>query len=153
MPLELSQMLEEDIDAFGVLDEIAMAEWTFARLMDTSGRPRREFAAEWARNDWGKDEKAHWLKINDTETGEMVAMAMWRMPIQNDTIDGAEPERPADAEGSIQSKAVSDAERQQKQFWLKVETMKKDFFSKFIGSKPHACELAILPSVIELTSV
>lgn len=143
MPLKLSPMLWEDIDDFGLIDELAMKQWTFAQLMDTSGRPRREFAAEWARSDWGKDEKAHWLKVVDTDNGEMIAMAMWRLPVQNPLLGSRQSNGPADAEGEIETKAVSEAEARTKKFWAEVENLKKGFFQEFIGERVHACKSTI----------
>ena len=145
MPLKLSPMLWDDIDDFGLIDELAMEKWTFARLMDTSGRPRREFAAEWARSDWDKDEKAHWLKVVDTESGEMIAMAMWRLPVQNTWPGNRQAYEPADAETELEVKAVSDAEARTKKFWTEVERLKKGFFQDFVGDRVHACKAFLSP--------
>lgn len=139
MPLKLSPMLEEDIDAFGILDELSMEKWTFARLMDTSGRPRREFAAEWARKDWGKDDKAYWMKVTDTGTNEMIAMSMWRMPVEGYIRNNARPAALADADSTIRE-GMSDAKTLPRRFWEEVEEIKKDSFEEFVGSKVHACQ-------------
>lgn len=143
MSLKLSPMLEEDIDEFGVLDELVMQDWTFARLMDNSGRPRREFVSEWTRKDWGKDDKAHWLKVTDTETGEIVAISFWRLPIQNIQPATFKSEQAADAEGSIQQEAIPEADRRTKKFWAEVEETKKSFFEEFLGNRVHACKFSI----------
>ena len=137
-------MLWEDIDDFGLIDELAMEQWTFARLMDSSGRPRREFAAEWARSDWGKDEKAHWLKVVDTESGEMIAMAMWRLPVQNPMLGSRQSNEAADEEGEIEAKVVTEVEARTKKFWAEVEKLKIGFFQDFIGERVHACKTTLL---------
>lgn len=108
--------------------------------MDTSGRPRREFAAEWARKDWGKDDKAHWMKVNDTETSEMIGMSMWRMPVVSYVRNSARPAALADAESSIQKEGMSDADARSRRFWEEVEEIKHDSFEEFVGSKTHACQ-------------
>ena len=142
MPLQLSPLLWEDIDAFGVLDEAAMENWTFARLMDTSGRPRREFAAEWTRKDWDKDDKAHWLKVTDTETDELVAVALWRLPLQNEVAERAHPNVAVAVEEtqSKQQEELTDAEARTRKFWAETEKIKKDFAERFVGSRVHSCE-------------
>lgn len=140
MSLKLSPMLEEDLDAFGILDELAMQDLTFAQLMNNSKRPRREWVAEWARKDWGKDEKAHWLKVTDTETGEMIAASFWRMPVHMEEPHSTRPETSADAEGSLQKEGISDAESRTKKFWKEVEQIKKQLHEEFIGSRTHACQ-------------
>jgi hypothetical protein len=139
MPLQLSMMAYEDIDAFGVLDELAMKDWTFAQLMDSSGRQRREFVAEWARSIWNEDDKRYWVKVTDTETDEMIAMSMWRMPVLLESQDLEELDKPADAEDSIEQEAVQDAAARTKEFWNNVESIKKGFFREFLGARPHAC--------------
>ena len=140
MPLKLSPLLYEDIDAFGVLDEAAMENWTFARLMDTSGRPRREFAAEWARKDWDKDDKAHWLKVTDSETEEMAAVALWRLPLQNEVAERSHPDIAAAMKSNPPQEEITDAEARNRKFWAEAEKLKKDFAEQFIGSRVHACK-------------
>jgi hypothetical protein len=147
-------MLWEDIDAFGILDEAAMENWTFARLMDTSGRPRREFAAEWTRKDWDKDDKAHWLKVTDTETNELVAVALWRLPLQNEVAERSHPDVVAAMEdnGRKQQEELTDAEARTRKFWTETEKIKKDFAEQFIGSRPHACKSIAVTSSISQAS-
>ena len=140
MPLQLSPMLYEDIDAFGILDELAMKDWTFAQLMDCSRRQRREFVAEWARSIWNEDDKRYWVKVTDTDTGKMIAMSMWRISVQLEVQDFEDMDKPVDAEGSIEKEAIEDAEARTKKFWENVESIKKGFFREFLSTRPHACQ-------------
>ena len=147
MPLQLSPLLWDDIDAFGILDEAAIKNWTFARLMDTSGRPRREFAAEWTRKDWGKDDKAHWLKVTDSDTNELVAVALWRLPLQNEVAERGHPDVVAAMESNPPQEELTAQDMRTREFWTKTEKIKKDFAEQFIGSRVHACKSTVHQSV------
>ena len=151
MSLKLSPMQESDIDDFGLLDEEASKTWPFAQLMDTSGRPRREFAAEWARKDWGKDDKAYWLQVRDVPSeesagaGDMVAMALWRMPLKNDRPEDSLTSGPRVTSGNGVGSAedpnagIKYADAKMKAFWTTVEGIKKEAMEKVVGTQTHAC--------------
>ncbi|KAK3720441.1 hypothetical protein LTR37_003854 [Vermiconidia calcicola] len=140
MPLVLSRMLEEDIPAFAVMDEECMQGWGFARAMQhlNPDQPRREFIEEWTREDWGKDESQHWLKVSDTETNELIAVALWRFPIEG-LEPHIEPPPSGKAEGSEskteetkkQAPSVPDLFTVSRREWKILET-------EFIGDKPYA---------------
>ena len=102
-------------------------------------RPRREFAAEWTRKDWGKDPNQHWLKVTEAETGDMAAAALWTFHPEKQKSKEVPP--PADIqieEAAIQE--VPESEKLQKSFYEELGRMSKEFKDEFIGTRPHACE-------------
>ncbi|KAI6814801.1 hypothetical protein KC332_g7191 [Hortaea werneckii] len=109
MTLELSFMEEDDIPAFAAVEAAAMAGWSVARAMDMAskgGEPRQQMVERWAREGLQNDSQQVWLKVTDTELGELVAAALWRFELA-DQKAGA-----AGAAGSVPAKRDATVELQ-----------------------------------------
>ncbi len=132
MALDIGPLLYTDIPAFGILDEAANANWLYARAQEVPGTPRRVFVEKWTKASWGKDPNEYWMKVTDTETGELCSVALWKIPMQGKRHDEeAEAHVPAaseDAEGKGDVNFFADAAER----WKKFE-------SKWIGDQQYAC--------------
>lgn len=139
MPLQLAYMEEKDIPEFAAVDAATAEGWAFVQAMDLSGQPRHVFAEQWARSVWGKSDMEHWLKVTDTESGEMVAMALWRLQLEEEM---PKEELPAPAETvAPETKGESNAvDPRTARFWADTARAGKAFQDEFIGTRPHACE-------------
>ena len=79
MPLTLSLLSDEDVHAFAVVDDAAMADWPYAQAMGLNlPGPRIQMVEDWVRQGLTTDSTQTYLKVEDDETGEMVAGALWR---------------------------------------------------------------------------
>ena len=79
MPLTLSLLSDEDVHAFAVVDDAAMADWPYAQAMGLNlPGPRLQMVEDWVRQGLTTDSTQTYLKVSDDETGGMVAGALWR---------------------------------------------------------------------------
>jgi GNAT superfamily N-acetyltransferase len=126
MPLQVSPLLESDIPAFCDLEVAAAANWLYARAMEPPGVPRRVFIEKWLRDSWGKDPLDTWMKVSDTDTGELVSCALWRIPCQR-----AEP---SESEGEQQE----ERKWEDLDFWAYQARRWSEFEKQFIGDQQYA---------------
>ncbi|KAI7227942.1 hypothetical protein KC343_g6259 [Hortaea werneckii] len=94
MPLELSFMEEDDVPAFAAVEAAAMAGWSVAKAMDMAsqgGEPRQQMVERWACEGLQNDSQQVWLKVIDTELGELVAAALWRFEMADERAGAASP--------------------------------------------------------------
>ena len=79
MPLTLSLLTDDDVHAFALVDDAAMADWPYARAMGLGlPGPRIQMVEDWVRQGLTTDSTQTYLQVKDDETGEMVAGALWR---------------------------------------------------------------------------
>ncbi|GAB1736836.1 hypothetical protein NU219Hw_g8864t1 [Hortaea werneckii] len=136
MTLELSFMEEDDIPAFAAVEAAAMADWSVARAMNTAsqgGEPRQEMVERWAREGLRNDSQQVWLKVTDTELGEVVAAALWRFELAAVRVDGASsvPARNAVVEPQGQTHPVPGVMTALGKIW-------EAFKSEFVGGQAFA---------------
>ncbi|KAI6814897.1 hypothetical protein KC340_g11489 [Hortaea werneckii] len=141
MPLELSFMEEDDIPAFAAVETAAMAGWSVARAMDMSsqgGEPRQEMVERWAREGFRNDSQQVWLKVIDTELGELVAAALWRFELADERAQDASlvPARDAAVEPPGQTHLVPEVMAAMGKIW-------EAFKHEFVGGQAFA-NLSIL---------
>ncbi|KAI7091312.1 hypothetical protein KC356_g804 [Hortaea werneckii] len=137
MTLELSFMEEDDIPAFAALEAAAMAGWSVARAMDMAsqgGEPRQQMVERWAREGLQNDSQQVWLKVTDTEPGELIAAALWRFE-RADENAGAADSVPAKQDATVelqsQTHPVPDVMAAMDKIW-------KAFKCEFVGGKALA---------------
>lgn len=112
MAFTISPLLYDDIPAFALADELANADWPFARAQEVPGIPRRIFVEEWTKKEWGKDPTLHWMKAANAETGEFAAAALWKFPDPPSHPHGGQGSSKADQEndeGNVDGAAVETA--------------------------------------------
>ncbi|KAI7365150.1 hypothetical protein KC354_g5109 [Hortaea werneckii] len=141
MPLELSFIEEDDIPAFAAVEAAAMAGWSVARAMDMAGQggePRQAMVERWAREGFRNDSQQVWLKVIDTELGELVAAALWRFELADERAGaaGSVSARDAAVELPGQTHPVPDVIATMGKIW-------EAFKSEFIGGQAFA-NLSIL---------
>ncbi|RMZ03598.1 hypothetical protein D0862_05583 [Hortaea werneckii] len=141
MALELSFMEEDDIPAFAAVEAAAMADWSVARAMNMAsqgGEPRQEMMERWAREGLRNDSQQVWLKVTDTELGEVVAAALWRFELADERADGASsvPARDAAVDPQGQKLPVPGVMTALGKIW-------EAFKSEFVGGQAFA-NLSIL---------
>ncbi|KAI7195661.1 hypothetical protein D0869_01503 [Hortaea werneckii] len=141
MALELSFMEEDDIPAFAAVEAAAMADWSVARAMDMTSQgcePRQAMVERWAREGFQNDSQQVWLKVTDTELGELVAAALWRFELADERAGAASsaPARNAAVEPQGQTYPVPEVMAAMSKIW---EAFKNDF----IGGQAFA-NLSIL---------
>ncbi|KAI6870689.1 hypothetical protein KC343_g7171 [Hortaea werneckii] len=103
MPLELSFMEEDDVPAFAAVEAAAMESWSVAKAMDMAsqgGEPRQQMVERWAREGFQNDSQQVWLKVTDTELGELVAAALWRFEVADERA-GAASSVPAERDAAV----------------------------------------------------
>lgn len=135
MPFQLAEILEEDCEAFAIVDEAASANWPLARAMEQGKDSRREMFSQWFKSIWGKDPTSKWMKVVDTETGEMVAGALWRFvldPTAKKQNAGSERDAADDAK-----KEAGDVEEIPPVF-IEMGRRWRAFEEDFIGDQPFA---------------
>lgn len=110
MPLELSFMEEEDIPEFADIDDAAMAGSRLAKAMENSDSARgsrKGLILEYVRKGFHADSRQAYLKVTDTDTGEMVAVALWRFVLEPEEKN---PEEAPAASEEVVEKAKEDPE-------------------------------------------
>ena len=134
-------MTIDDAEEYGALDEASMEGWPMADAMTLEvgrrGQTRQEMAAGFVRKAMdSKDPNKIWLKVTDTETGEMAAGAFWRFHPENEVKDlpsDALVEAPAELEGNQEPKHDGPS------LFAEMKANGNIFKEKFIGTKPHVC--------------
>ncbi|KAI7287494.1 hypothetical protein KC345_g558 [Hortaea werneckii] len=104
MPLELSFMDEDDIPAFAAVEAAAMQGWSVAKAMDMAsqgGETRQQMVERWACEGFQNDSQQVWLKVTDTELGELVAAALWRFELADERA-GAASSVPAKGDAAVE---------------------------------------------------
>ena len=141
MPFKIAPLEEKDIPEFAALDEEAVKGWPYAEAQQQGelNKSRREFAEEWTRKGWGKDEKAHWVKAIDAETGEIASVALWILPLQDEKPKQEIPAR-YQAEGKIKAKQAKVENSEQPNFFADMAKLWKVFSNEYIGTQQHAGE-------------
>lgn len=129
-------MEEKDIPDFCAVDEAAMAEWPFAQALQQPSFSRREIAEYWTRMGWCQNQTNHWLKVIDTETGEMAGAAWWQFHLQSEKPERAEEasQRDDKNEGEESGRRVPEFPK----LWMEAGRRWKAFKDEFIGDKQHA---------------
>ncbi|KAI7481862.1 hypothetical protein KC367_g2628 [Hortaea werneckii] len=137
MTLELSFMEEDDIPAFAAVEAATMAGWSVARAMDMAskgGEPRQQMVERWTREGFQNDSQQVWLKVTDTELGELIAAALWRFELADEKAGaaGAVPaKRDATVELQGQTRPVPDVIAAMDKIW-------EAFKCEFVGGRALA---------------
>ena len=139
MPLTLSLLSDADVHAFAVVDDAAMADWPYAQAMGLNlPGPRIQMVEDWVRQGLTTDSTQTYLKVEDDETGEMVAGALWRF---DDGVavkrrmgdeEEKEEEKKEEGEGAKKAKAFAKARME----------MWEEFRDGWFPEQPHASELS-----------
>ena len=133
MVLKLSFMEEKDIPAFAIVDEAAFEGSAFAQAMQAPGQRRRDMAEDFVRQGWNKHDDETWLKVTDTENGDFVAAALWKLHAAKETTTKDDEEA---------GKATEHPEELQKvaAFFAAKGVMWRRFEAEHIGTKPFLRE-------------
>ena len=132
MPLTLSLLADEDVHAFAVVDDAAMADWPYAQAMGLNlPGPRLQMVEDWVRQGLTTDSTQTYLQVSDDETGEMVAGALWRfddgVTVKRHSGSGATTEEEGD-EGAKKAAAFAKARME----------MWEEFKNGWFPAQPHA---------------
>lgn len=144
MRFDITPMQESDIPAFARMEVAASANWPFALVMEVPGKDRHVFVEEWARKSMREDTNVYWMKATDTDTGELVSVAVWRIPVSAGVGEREGKEDVVDAENTQRSEAqvVTAAEKEEgdgnTELFAVLGKMWKDFEEEFIGRQPYA---------------
>ena len=138
MTLTLSLLAEEDVHAFAVVDDAAMADWPYAKAMGLNlPGPRIQMVEDWVRQGLTTDSTQTYLKVSDDETGEMVAGALWRFEPLG---DGSNVKKHV---GSIGEEGIADedeAARMAAAFAKARMAMWEEFSSTYFPEQGYASE-------------
>jgi hypothetical protein len=134
MPLTLSLLTDDDVHAFAVVDDAAMADWPYAQAMGLNlPGPRLQMVEDWVRQGLTTDSTQTYLKVEDDETGEMVAGALWRFD------DGAAVKRRMGEEGE-EEKEEDEGAKKAKAFAKARMSMWVEFREGWFAGEAHASE-------------
>jgi hypothetical protein len=134
MPLTLSLLTDDDVHAFAVVDDAAMADWPYAQAMGLNlPGPRLQMVEDWVRQGLTTDSTQTYLKVEDDETGEMVAGALWRFD------DGAAVKRRMGEEGE-EEKEEDEGAKKAKAFAKARMSMWEEFREGWFAGEAHASE-------------
>lgn len=151
MPFVLSTLTPTDIPAFALADEAANKDWAFARAQETGGVPRRKFVEDWTRKSWGKDPTEKWMKVSDEATGEFVAAALWKFPLEEGDVRA-----PAKDAGTAQEAGEEKEEEgipgssTNVALFAEMRRQFDVFVAEHIGDQPYACTLQPKPQDTDL---
>jgi len=144
MTLTLSLLAEEDVHAFAVVDDAAMADWPYAQAMGLNlPGPRIQMVEDWVRQGLTTDSTQTYLKVSDDETGEMVAGALWRF---EPTGDGSTVKKHVGSTGKEAAAADGDDDegaRMAAAFAAKRMEMWEEFSSTWFPDQPYASESTV----------
>lgn len=138
MPLTLSLLTDEDVHAFAVVDDAAMADWPYARAMGLNlPGPRIQMVEDWVRQGLTTDSTQTYLKVEDDETGEMVAGALWRFD------DGKAVKKHVGAaeQGKKEGGEEDEGAKRAAAFAKARMAMWEEFREGWFPGQPHASEL------------
>jgi hypothetical protein len=135
MPLKLSLLSDEDVHAFAVVDDAAMADWPYAQAMGLNlPGPRLQMVEDWVRQGLTTDSTQTYLQVSDDETGEMVAGALWRFDdgkaVKRRMGDEEEKGKEEEDEGAKKAKAFAEARMK----------MWEEFRDGWFAGEAHASE-------------
>lgn len=147
MPLTLSLLSDEDVHAFAVVDDAAMADWPYAQAMGLNlPGPRLQMVEDWVRQGLTTDSTQTYLKVSDDETGEMVAGALWRFD------DGVAMKRRIGA-AHEEEKATDEAREEEDEGAKKAAAFAKarmgmweEFRDGWFPEQPHASKSSLSSS-------
>jgi hypothetical protein len=136
MPLKLSLLSDEDVHAFAVVDDAAMADWPYAQAMGLNlPGPRLQMVEDWVRQGLTTDSTQTYLQVSDDETGEMVAGALWRFD------DGeAVKRRMGEEDGKKEEEGGDEGAKKAKAFAEARMRMWEEFRDGWFAGEAHASE-------------
>lgn len=137
MSFHLAKVQQEDCTAFAIVDEAASVNWPLARAMEQGKASRREMFEHWFGSIFGKDPSLHWVKVVDSETGEMAAAALWRFP----AVESNDPKEEADAVDE-NTKWHKGEVGEIPPVFEEMGKRWKAFQDEFIGDQPFASEIS-----------
>lgn len=137
MPFHLAEITEEDCTAFAILDEAATANWPLARAMEQGKASRREMFEQWFHGNRGKVPNEKWMKVVDSETGQMAAGALWLFPEETPQNTGV---KAGDAAVGKDAKQQADSGDDIPPVFIERGQRWKKFQDEFIGNQPFACK-------------
>lgn len=136
MPLSVSLLREKDLDDFVEVDDAAMKDYLFAQAMVGNlpdGLTRKELVRSEMQKNLKQSESTVWLKVNDTETEELIGGALWQFQF--------EPTK------EIKSASQDMASNEEPQSFLETQSRRgEEFRARYIGTKPHASTCAVKKS-------
>ena len=140
MPLTLSLLSDEDVHAFAVVDDAAMADWPYAQAMGLNlPGPRLQMVEDWVRQGLTTDSTQTYLKVSDDETGEMVAGALWRFD------DGVAVKKHVGSGGAAGEKKEEDEGAKRAAAFAKARmAMWEEFRDGWFPEQPHASKSSSL---------
>lgn len=151
MPLTLSLLTDTDVPAFAAVDDAAMADWPYAQAMGLNlPCSRIEMVEAWVRQGLTTDSTKTYLKVEDDETGEMVAGALWRFD------DGVAVERGTGGEVEEEKEGGEDEDegaKRAKAFAKARMSMWEEFREGwFPAGEAHASEFCFFFAFVQLSS-
>nr|POE71426.1 hypothetical protein CFP56_62521 [Quercus suber] len=135
MPLELGMMEEEDIPAWSLIDALSMGHWNVMQAMnriDLKGQPREVMVEEYTRANFTPKDENVWLKVTDTETGQTIAGAFWRVREHTPPAPQGLEEPPAPAEN-----AGADPKTEELSVMGAMAPISKAFMDEHVRGRPH----------------
>lgn len=147
-------MTEADIPAFVEVDDISMGTYPYARAMFSelpADVPRKQVVEGLVRQGFKQDENTAYLKVVDTEIGELIAAAMWIFHWDGEKPSEQAAPQPLDGKDQALAEASELSEKKTPSFMAAAEERSKRFKAKFIGSQPYARELKQVYSEADIT--
>ena len=138
MPFHLLPLQKEDCEAFAIVDEAASRHWPLARAMEQGAASRRDMFAEWFHGTWGTDPGMKWMKVVDSETGEMVAGALWKFVLEPMPSPPDKGSKVEEIEGKGGPKQQAGDEDAIPPVFMEMGRRWKEFKDEFIGDQPFA---------------
>ena len=140
MPLQLAEIQEDDCTTFAIVEEAVAVDWPLARAMEQGQTSRRDMFEQWFKGKFGKDPSEKWMKVVDSETGEMVAGALWRAvePSSEQAEEGTKDPVESDAQQSVAPGGTIPP------VFLEMARRWKAFQDEFIGDNPFVSKFSPL---------
>ena len=149
MPLQLSFLEEDDIPALAAVDAAAMAGWSVTQAIQNClpvGETRQEWVEKHTRYGFHNESESVWLKITNSETGELVSAALWRFHLQpeeekprakKDALASASEVLGTDETEEAKAAKRKEAEGEIPGVFVEMGRMTKNFTEEFIGNTPY----------------
>lgn len=135
--MKLSQLTKDEIPAFCKVDAAAMADWPLSQARvktHPSGLPREQIIQSWVSSSLSDPEdETTWMKVVDTQTGNIVAGAAWCFQLQDRIIN----EESLGGEKDVKEEEKENVSEAVARIW-------SDFERKTIRGRRHASELSLL---------
>ena len=152
MTFMLAAMEQSDIAECADVDEAAMKDWPYAQAHHQPPFSRKDLFRYWVSKEWGQNQNHHWMKVTDSDTGEMAAVAWWQFESRDSDSHNTDDED--EQKETVGSSEPGNIDPKFPKIWIQTGRRWRTFRNEFIGEQAHAGKtgFSLLVSIVDKVS-